>query len=73
MLEGKSFNAKPSLPDHFACISISAPTNISIIPVMALFITIRMLYGNGKVRTTPEKCNSLLEQELRLQQSIRKL
>ena len=39
--------------NHFACVSISAPTNISIIPVMALFITIRTLYGKGKVKTTP--------------------
>lgn len=36
--------------NHFACISISASINISAIPDMALFITIRMLYGNAKVK-----------------------
>ena len=43
------------MTSHLLCISISAPTNILIIPIMALFITIRMLYGKGKVKTTPEK------------------
>ena len=39
--------------NRFVCMLFSVPTNISTIPIMALFITIRMLHGKGVVKTTP--------------------